>query len=169
MSEPNYGDVALNLPPDWSRSLTATDPQFMLTTVGHVNGVADARLKADPGKRHQFRWNAANDPSISVFRSRHYSFVNKNAGWEKNEELWEWDGEGFIVHNGQRLMARDAEWYFKDLEEEAARSEREAKKNPLAEIDARLRQLEAGSMIEDERGQRLRPAESVEPQTSKRR
>jgi hypothetical protein len=111
---PNYGDIALNLPPSWRRT-DQHDKNYALGTVGHEDGVADARLKDDPEKRHQF---AFVDPryrdEVDINRSKGYVFVKKGE-WEKNDNLWEWDAEGFCVFRSQRLMARPAELFFADM------------------------------------------------------
>jgi hypothetical protein len=161
---PNYGDVALNLPHDWSRTHMVGDPSFILTTIGHEGGKADARLEADPERRHQFRWCAPNDTTaISTLRSRHYEWVLKSTGWVKNPNLWEWDGEGYIIHNGQRLMARDATFYVEEQAENDRRDAEARKRRSMTrEEEDSLRAIEArGATIEDEQGRQLRP---VQPQ-----
>jgi len=168
---PNYGDVTLNLPPDWSRRSMATDPGFTLTTVGHEGGKADVRLKDMPDQQHQFRWVHPQDvDAISVLRTNHFEFVNKNAGWEKSDNLWEFDGEGRIIHKGQLLMARNRIYYDEEVREREERERGTQKKSAAEEaVDEALRRIEArGATIEDERGQRLRHANSVEPQAKRR-
>lgn len=112
----NYGDVALGLKPEWDRS-SEHNQEYALRIVGHTNGVADARLKNDPDKRHQFAWV---DPTylkeVNVNRTKGYVFVNKNTGWEKADNLWEWNAEGNLLYEGQLLMARPGELYWKDLD-----------------------------------------------------
>lgn len=159
-TKPNYGDAALNLPPDWSRTRIAGDPAFILTTVGHENGVADARLTDDPSKAHQFRWiDPADQNQLSLARTRHYKYCNKNAGWEKRDELWEYDGEGFIVLNGQKLMARDGDYYYAEIEAEKERKEAEKNRRSVTQEEERaVRALESrGIVVEDERGRPLKP------------
>jgi hypothetical protein len=163
---PNYGDVVLNLPPDWSRSRIAGDPSFVLTTVGHENGVPDAYLTDKPDQEHQFRWCATDDQSgTSTLRTQHYAFCTRK-NWTKNPNLWEWDGEGFILHNGQRLMAREKEWFIKDREEkELAEQARERRRGVTQEEEQSMRRLESqGAIIEDERGRPLKPLSKTEQQ-----
>lgn len=124
----NYGDVALNLPADWNRR-KLTDQRFALLTVGHQDGIADARLKDHPDELHQFAWvmptfkGLPND-EVDVNRTKGYKFVKKTDGWEKNENLWEWDAEGYCTFQGQRLMARPAELFFADMAERRATRDR---------------------------------------------
>ena len=156
---PNYGDVALDLPADWSRGRVAGDPSFILTTVGHENGVADAYLTNDPGRRHQFRWmNPKDESAKSIARTKKYIWVTK-AEWTKNEDLWEWDGDGFILFNGTRLMARDAKYYYAEkAEEERQKKEREGRRSVTPEEEQAVRRLEnRGIIVEDERGRQLKP------------
>lgn len=155
---PNYGDVALNLPPDWSRGRMVGSPDFMLTAIGHENGVPDVFLTDHPEARNQFTWCDPRDQSrTSVLRTQHYIWVNK-ADWTKNPDLWEWDGDGFILHNGQRLMARDESHYNKARDDaERATKEREGRQVSSEEEQA-VRRLQAqGAIIEDERGRQLTP------------
>ena len=168
LSTPNYGDVALNLSADWSRSSIAGDPSFVLTTVGHEAGRADAFLLDNPSKQHQFQWVSPSDQnSVSIARTRHYGFCNKNQGWEKNEYLWEFDGEGFIIHNGQRLMARDRMWYDQERDADKRRKEAEKKRRSVTPEEERaVSALESrGVIIEDERGRPLKP---LSPNSQKR-
>lgn len=158
----NYGDVALHLGPDWSRGNVSTSPKFMLTTVGHRNGVADAYLTDAPRQKHQFRWCAVEDKdAISDLRTRHYKWCTRST-WTKNEELWEWDGDGYILHNGQRLMARHEQYYHADKEQlDLVTSQRDKKRSTDPEEEAALRQIERqGATIEDERGRQLKPLSS---------
>lgn len=155
----NYGDVAINLPADWSRRRMAGDQKFILSTVGHEGGVPDAYLKENIEKRHQFRWVAPSDSDmISVLRTQKYDWVTKQT-WEKNPELWEWDGEEYLIHNGQRLMARAAEYYFADQEAmDRTQKERDQKRSISAEEERAMRKIEAhGAIVEDERGRPLKP------------
>lgn len=171
---PNYGDVALNLPPDWSRSRLASGQEFHLTTVGHENGVADAYITNEPDRLHQFKWvNPLDNTEVSIAKSRHYVFVEKGS-WTKNPHLWEWTGEGNIVFNGQYQMARDAEWYYK--EEEARKNEEKQRRTPgKLPMDERVSALEKqiaarGGTIVDDQGRVLDPlAPEEEPKQKRRR
>lgn len=129
---PNYGDVALNqsIGPDWDRS-QLHDQNFALMTVGHQDGVSDVYLESDPEARHQFAWcDLLYRQEFDVNRTRGYRLVNKNDGWVKNPNLWEWDATGNCVCFGQALMARPAELYFRDLklreEQRKSRKDKEA-------------------------------------------
>lgn len=111
----NYGDVALGLGPDWDRS-NYHDQQYVLSTVGHDHGRADAYLDKEPDKQHQFAWV---DPryrdEVAVNRTKGYVFVNKD-DWAINELLWQWDAEGYCIRfDGQRLMARPKEIFVADM------------------------------------------------------
>lgn len=114
---PNYGDLALNLPPDWTRP---EDPDsFNLAIVGHVAGKADAYRKDDEDARHQFAWVTPRYlDTISRYRSQGYAFC-KSAEWEKNPLLWEWDAESFCIHEGQRLMARTEDRFLASMAKRA--------------------------------------------------
>ena len=114
----NYGDIALNLPPDWERA-RQHDPNYALMTVGHQNGVSDAYLIDEPDKRYQFAWvlrtfKGVPNEEVDINRTKGYSFVKKGE-WEKNANLWEWDAEGFLTCKGQSLMARPAELFLADM------------------------------------------------------
>lgn len=153
----NYGDCALNLPPDWSRGRNVGHPGFLNTTVGHENGVSDAYLKMDPGKAHQFRWCAPEDQdATSTMRTQHFEPCMK-ADWTKNAFLWMWDGEGYIVHNGQRLWARDKQYYLADKEAAAEEQKRRNQKTQHDDEQAEARAVAQGVTIEDDRGRELRP------------
>lgn len=153
----NYGDVALDLPPDWSRSRLAGDPTFMLTAVGHEHGVPDAYLTDKPKERHQFKWlNPQVQSEVSIHRTRKYAPVTK-AEWSKNPDLWDWDGEGHVVYNGQILYARD-EIYYVDDKETLARSQAERDRKTDPREQAAMQSIASrGGMIEDERGRPLVP------------
>jgi hypothetical protein len=156
---PNYGDVMLELPPDWSRSRIGGAPAFMNTAVGHEGGVADAYLTDKPEVLHQFRWCAPEDrTAMDTLRTAHYVLCKKSE-WTKNPNLWEWDGDGHILHNGQRLMARDKMWFDREKEETARLDkERDIKRSASMEEEQSMRRVEAqGGIIEDERGRQLRP------------
>ena len=140
---PNLGDVALNLPREWDRS-RMSDKSLALIMVGHTDGKPDAFLTADPEKQHQFRWIDPTRPEdIDLFQTDHYSFVNKNEGWEKNPNLWTWNAEGRLVGRAGQLMARDAKWYH----EEKAEQERKAGVGEEAE-DAKALALAASMGID---------------------
>ena len=155
----NYGDVALNLGPDWSRNSLASGQDYMLTAVGHEQGVPDAYLKEKPKERHQFRWiDPRNQSEMSIARTKHYMPVTKTE-WEKNSNLWEWNGEGFIVHNGLLLWAREEIYYIEDKEkQDAAQKQRDEKTAMSPEEERLVKKLVArGAIIEDERGRPLVP------------
>lgn len=120
----NYGDVALNLPADWSREANlGKDQEFVLMMVGHDDGIADAYLTKEPDERHQFTWaNMKNDSDVSRKRSRGYAEVSKNR-WTINENLWRWDDKGHAVFNEGTLFARPAYLYHRDEERRAAEYE----------------------------------------------
>ena len=110
----NYGDVALSLGPEWAR-YKLHDQNYGLMIVGHVNGVADAYLTIDPDQEHQFAWvETRYRDEIDINRSKGYRFVKQDE-WTKNENLWEWDAEGFVLCKGQRLMARTKERFLEDM------------------------------------------------------
>lgn len=158
-SADNYGDVALKLPADWSRSRMVGDAAFVLTTVGHECGIADAYLTESPGLRHQFTWCAPEDQNrMSTLRTKHYELCAQST-WTKNPHLWMWDGEGFIIHNGQRLMARDRVYYDQEEADNLrADEERDKKRSVSQEEENAMRRLESqGAIIEDERGRQLKP------------
>ena len=112
----NFGDIALNLPQDWSR-FKLHDKRQALMTVGHEDGVADAYLTEEPEARYQFAWvEPRYKDEVDMNRTRGYKFVTKSE-WTKNEDLWEWDAEGYCLCMGQRLMARPAALFFADLAE----------------------------------------------------
>jgi len=155
----NYGDCALNLPPDWSRSRMVGDASFVLTTIGHEGGVSDVFLTMNPGQAHQFTWCDPKDQNkVSVLRSNHYVLCSK-ADWTKNPQLWEWDGEGHIVHNGQLVWAREKVFYDQDqAEQKRLQQERDGKRATSADEENTLRRLEQqGAILEDERGRPLKP------------
>lgn len=110
----NYGDIALNLPADWSR-FKQHDQNYALMTIGHAEGVSDVRLTKEPDKRHQFAWvDTRYKDEIDINRTKGYRFVTEKE-WTKNEHLWEWDAEGFLLCKGQRLMARDEDRFLADM------------------------------------------------------
>lgn len=154
----NYGDVALDLPPDWSRSRLAGDPGFMLTAVGHENGVPDAYMTDQPKQRHQFKWlNPKDQAEKATHRTRHYETVT-NTRWTKNENLWDWDAEGHVVYNGLILYARDEVYYVDEKEtQDRLKKERDEKKNTEEEERLIAKLLKRGATMEDERGRPLLP------------
>jgi hypothetical protein len=90
--------------------------KLAMVMVGHVEGVADVRLKADPEKKHQFRWvDPKQSEDIDMFQLDHYRFVTKEE-WDKTELLWNWDAEGRLVGPGH-LMARDGQFYLDEVKE----------------------------------------------------
>ncbi len=126
----NYGDVRLNLPADWSRS-TVFNRQFVNSTVGHKAGVAEVRLEKNPDKRHAFTWvDRLNRQDVDQNRDDGYAFVKKADGWIADR--WEWDGESFLICEGQALMAISEEGW-KVLEGE--RTEMNARSIPSDPAD----------------------------------
>lgn len=119
---PNYGDVALNLSPQWNReALHNSNLDYQLWTVGHEGGVSDAFLKEDPERRHQFAWvDPRRTDEVSKNKVKGYEFVKcdkdnpENGAWIKNSKLWDVTAEGFVALFGQHLMARPAERFFAD-------------------------------------------------------
>lgn len=112
----NYGDLTLNLPPDWSRQ-KEHDQNYAIGMVGHENGVADAYLEDAPDTQHQFAWvDTRYRDEIDINRHKGYEFVKQSDGWVKNNRLWDWDAEGFCVLRGQRLMARSKESFLADMD-----------------------------------------------------
>lgn len=111
----NYGDVALNLSPDWDRRLQHNQ-NYALWTIGHENGTADVYLEADPDARHQFAWvDPKRGDDVTVNQVKGYRFVKKADGWTKNPNLWgDWTPEGLIRNFDQLLMARAAALHFED-------------------------------------------------------
>lgn len=112
---PNYGDLALNLPPTWERG-GESDQNYALMIVGHKAGVADAYRTKEPDTPHQFAWvdsKYADDVAINVHKG--YQFVKKD-DWTKADDLWTWDAEGFCVFKMFRLMARSQERFLADME-----------------------------------------------------
>jgi hypothetical protein len=158
----NYGDVALNLPPDWTRSMNMTAPALTLGIVGHENGIADAYLTKYPAQRHQFQWVHPTDAiTRDQSRYKHYSYCTRT-DWTKNPSLWDWDGEGYIVHLGQRLMARDERYFIEELEQEQERMKQRMRKTELSPRElAIIRKIVArGGIVEDNRGRPLVPLSS---------
>lgn len=109
---PNYGDVALNLSPNWNRQLES-DRKFALWIVGHDGGISDAALKSDMDARHQFAWidpvKARDELAINL--SSGFKYVTSDL-WDINETLWQWNAEGKCYNQGQLLMARPAALWF---------------------------------------------------------
>lgn len=119
----NYGDVALNLSANWNRR-EQNDQNYTLMTVGHADGVADAYLSDEPDQEHQFAWvDTRYKDDIAINRTKGYTFVHKDT-WTKNENLWEWDAEGFLVFKTYRLMARTKEEFLKDMADRRAQRDR---------------------------------------------
>ena len=114
----NYGDVALNLKPDWDRR-RISNKKYALWIVGHDNGKSDAYKKADENARHQFAWI---DPryaeELAINLSSGFTYVTK-AEWTMNEQLWQWNAEDKCYNQGQLLMARPAAlWFAQQAERE---------------------------------------------------
>ena len=110
----NYGDVALNLSPDWTRA-AQRNQKFTIWTIGHEDGKADVYLKDNPDQRHQFAWVSPRyKDEITMLKVKGYQFVHKST-WDKNPDLWgDWTPDGFILCVDQNLMARSEELYLKD-------------------------------------------------------
>lgn len=158
-SKPNYGDVALNLPPDWSRLRMMGDQSFLLTTIGHENGVPDVFKTDNAGDKYQYQWINPRDLSrISTSRSRKYEQVTRST-WSKNPNLWEWDGNGNLIHNGTFLYARPAEAYYADQDAlDEATERRDSKRSMSQDEEEALRKIERqGAIVEDDRGRPLKP------------
>lgn len=149
---PNYGDVRLGLPADWSRN-QYDQPEWMFLTIGHENGKPDVYLKDDPDAEHQFYWV---DPTnrhtneIAVANSRGYVMV-KQGEWEKHEYLWNWDAEGRLVHNGLVLMARPK---AKFLEDEARKNRNVAR--ATEHVDTEVADVPDGMVALGDDGQPLK-------------
>lgn len=156
---PNLGDIALNLPLDWSRSRLASGFEFHLKTIGHEGGVPDLYRTEAAEERHQFQWCDKKDESrLNALRTRHYRVVKKSE-WTKNPNLWEWDGEDLCVHGGEFAMAREESYYLAEREAEE-RSRQDRRSNPFdSPEEARAaRAIESrGGAITDDRGRELKP------------
>jgi hypothetical protein len=162
-STPNYGDVALNLPPDWSRSRLASGEDFMIKAIGHENGKADVYKKDHPGDKNQFQWCAKSDTNrLNRLRTKHYVEVIRGQ-WEKNPLLWEWDGESHVFHEGEFLMAREERFYLEDEEKrKREQAERDGSRADSREEEAFMRSIEQrGGEITDDRGRQLKPLKSA--------
>ena len=145
----NYGDVALNLRPEWNRKLIH-DKKFALWIVGHEGGKSDAALKDQPDKRHQFVFiDRRYKDELAMHLSNGFTIVDKDH-WDINETLWQWDSENHVNNQGQTLYARPANLYF---EQQTAR-ERElnsrADKAKDADDEAREIALRAGIPYEED-------------------
>lgn len=153
----NYGDCALNLPADWSRGRNASHPGFINTIVGHERGKADAFLTMNPGQIHQFNWCAPEDQDrVSVLRTQHFELCTKVL-WTKNPYLWMFNGEGFIVHNGQLLWAREKSWYDADRQSARNEQDRHSQKTQSDDDQAEARAMRNGVTIQDDKGRELKP------------
>lgn len=155
---PNYGDVALNLGADWDRARMVFSP-YLLTTVGHVNGKADMHLEKQPDELHQFQWiNPFEKDKEALAKMKGYKFVRKSDDWYLNDELWQWDAEGFVDHAGTRAMYRPASLYYKDqaqmTEEQKRRKRQQLQAEDQADQEAARK---GGFVVTDESGQQLRP------------
>lgn len=151
----NYGDVALGLPADWERNIYG-DNEFVLTTVGHSDGTADAYLTNHPEEKHHFYWCDPTDQRDIIFaRQRGFDFCQK-AEWSMNEMIWRWDAEGRIEAFGLRLMFRPAERYFRDIKR------REDMQN-RAKADADSDAVPDGLVATDASGQVLKPVKRGRP------
>lgn len=136
-TEPNYGDVAMKLPPNWDRSEVANSSgfNFVLMIIGHVNGVSDVRLKNNPSAKHQFRFlDQTNTADAFGARMDGYKFVTQ-AEWDAID-LWQWNAQGHLFCLDQVLMARPGHMYFDELDARMAnRPEDEDRKEALALAD----------------------------------
>lgn len=131
----NYGDVALNLPADWSRTRLSNEA-FGLLIVGHEGGEADVFLTDEPDKQHQFKFvDPNNQAEISMALTHHYEFCIKGK-WDKRENLWAWNAEGRIHYMGNQIMARDRKFYDEDLQkrEDIAKKNVEREDNAVAAL-----------------------------------
>lgn len=151
----NYGDVALDLKPDWSRLKLVHDDLFTQQMVGHEGGVADAHLTDEPDAKHQFQWCDPKDEArVNRFRTQGYAFcVLGKGGWTKNEKLWEATADNNIRFLGQNLMARPERLY----REEKAKKIEDAERVKLRKNDeAALRLAEKlGFVVEGPDGKPL--------------
>lgn len=150
----NYGDLALNLKPDWVRG-AQSDQNYALMMVGHSNGVADAYLTKEPDARHQFAWvdqRYRDDDAINKTKGYHYV---KNTTWTKTDDLWEWDAEGFCVFKTYKLMARSEDRFLADMSERRAQRDRVMGSNREEDDAARIAER-AGIEVTDEGGRPLK-------------
>lgn len=155
MSDENYGDVSLNggrgLPANWSRSRYEKQ-QHINSIVGHVEGVADARLTKSPKSRHQFFWAHPSDHVlIDVLREQGYDLVKKDS-WSKNEKLWTWTAEGLCLRMGDHLWARPEQLYREEAEARLL-----SEKNLDKEANKLLAQRAEQVMTDGRDGMALRP------------
>lgn len=152
----NYGDVALNLPANWTREANlGKDQDFVIQIVGHSDGVADMALTKEPDAQHQFYWlDMKDDAEVSRMYSRGFSLVTQDK-WTKNEHLWRWDDQDFCVFNGRKLAARPAHLYHADKvrREQAERPTEELFNDKIAN-DAATR----GALLHDTEGRPLQKA-----------
>ena len=146
---PNYGDAALNLPPDWTR--TKFESEQVQYTVGHKEGVAEVRLTKNPEEEHQFFWCDLNHPTDKdVLRDQGFTFVNKD---EWTAERWEWNSEGKLRSLLGLLMARPKAVYL--AEEDRKRAKREREMVNRAEAEALSLAEQHGIEVTDGDGKRL--------------
>lgn len=147
----NYGDVALNLPPDWDRS-TIHNKEFTMTTVGHHNGVSDAYLTKDPEARHQFFWLEKGDRrTLQPRLVEGYKFVTKDE-WTINLELWEWNAEG-LCQNGLEVMMARAEAKYHEARQALVDSRKTAAERQREEEEGLASRT--GIVATDEAGERI--------------
>lgn len=149
----NYGDVALNLDANWDRR-SVRDQKYAAFIIGHSNGIADAALKEEPDKRHQFVWiDLRAEDELQANLSNDFEFV-KAGVWTINEKLWKWDAEGRCNNQGFRLMARPAALYF--AQQTARDKELAARKERVDDADVAA--TRAGIEFTDESGKTARTA-----------
>ena len=143
---PNYGDVALDLKPDFDRRKLHDKKQGMWT-VGHLEGVSDATLKEEPNKRNQFAWiDKRYHDELAMHLMAGFEFVTKDR-WNINETLWQWNAEGHCYNQGQLLMARPAALYF---EQRSARDRELNSREDKESEAAREAALRAGIEYEED-------------------
>lgn len=142
----NYGDVALNLSPDWDRN-KLYNKDFAQQTVGHSGGKADAFLTKSPDEAHQFYWVPKLDQRMIASRQVDgYRFVTKDE-WSINKELgWEFDAEGIASFGFERLMARPAAKYHETERAKAELRKSKAQREREAELQA---QAASGVRVEE--------------------
>ena len=158
---PNYGDVALNLRPDFDRSMVVHS-MLLNTLVGHVGGKADMHLEDAPDELHQFQFvNMADRDKLSLAKMKGYKFVKKSEKWWINEDVFTWTPEGFAENTGgDRAMFRPASLYLKEqaqMTDEQKRRKRAQQQEDAAE-EAKVLKVGGQVAVLDGSGRELRPA-----------
>lgn len=142
----NYGDVALNLAPDWDRN-RIHNQESIFQLVGHKDGVADAYVTERPADRHQFFWIEKKDQRAYAARSAEgFRYVTRDE-WTINETLWEWNAAGHAQFGIEELMFRPASMYFESRARRQKLRKREEDREREAEAAAAER---AGITITDD-------------------